>query len=74
MQVPEPAATDANAVDAWKKVFAAMPKAGDRAQKTLVTRKAASARERANPPPMIKKVNFCNAAAAAFPTAGIETQ
>ena len=72
--VPEPAATDANAVDAWKKVFAAMPKAGDRAQKTLVTRKAASARERANPPPMIKKVNFCNAAAAAFPTAGIETQ
>ena len=36
--------------------------------------RAASARERANPPPMIKKVNFCNAAAAAFPTMGIEPQ
>ena len=32
------------------------------------------ARERANPPPMVKKVNFCNAAAAAFPTMGIEPQ
>ena len=55
-------------------MMAALPKAGDRAGKALATRKAASARERANPPPMIKKVNFCNAAAAAFPTTGIETQ
>ena len=73
--VPEPAATaDPKAQDAWKKLFAALPKAGDRAQKTLATRRAASARERANPPPMIRKVNFCNAAAAAFPTMGIEPQ
>jgi hypothetical protein len=73
--VPEPAVTaDPKAQDAWKKLFAALPKAGDRAQKTLATRRAASARERANPPPMIKKVNFCNAAAAAFPTLGIEPQ
>jgi len=72
--VPEPAVTDAKAQDAWKKLFAALAKAGDRAQKTLATRRAASARERANPPPMIKKVNFCNAAAAAFPTMGIEPQ
>ena len=73
--VPEPAATaDAKAQDAWKKLVAALPKAGDRAQKVLATRKAASARERANPPPMIRKVNFCNAAAAAFPSAGIEPQ
>ena len=55
-------------------MMAALPHAGEHAQKTLATRKAASARERANPPPMIKKVNFCNAAAAAFPTSGIETQ
>ena len=72
--VPEPPATDAKAQDAWKKMMAALPRADERAQKTLATRKAASARERANPPPMIKKVNFCNAAAAAFPTSGIETQ
>jgi hypothetical protein len=73
--VPEPAATaDPKAQDAWKKLAAALPKAGDRVQKVLATRKAASARERANPPPMIRKVNFCNAAAAAFPAPGIEPQ
>jgi hypothetical protein len=72
--VPDPAATaDPKAQDAWKKVFAALPKAGERAQKVLATRRAVSARERANPPPMIRKVNFCNAAAAAFPTTGIES-
>jgi hypothetical protein len=72
--VPEPGSTaDPKAQDAWKKMMAALPKAGDRAGKALATRKAASARERANPPPMIKKVNFCSAAAAAFPTTGIET-
>jgi len=72
--VPEPAATDAKAQDAWKKMLAALPKGGERAQKALATRRAASARERTNPPPMIKKVNFCNAAAAAFPNSAIEQQ
>ena len=57
-------------------MMAALPQArATSAQKTLRARAArASARERANPPPMIKKVNFCNAAAAAFPTPGIEPQ
>jgi len=73
--VPEPAATaDPKTQDAWKKMIAALPRGGDKAQKALAVRKAASARERANPPPMIKKVNFCNAAAAAFPSSGIEPQ
>jgi hypothetical protein len=72
--VPEPATTDAKAQDAWKKMMAALPRAGEKAQRTLATRRAASARERANPPPMIKKVNFCNAAAAAFPNSAIEAQ
>jgi hypothetical protein len=73
--VPEPAAAaDAKTQEAWKKMQAALQKAGDRVQKVLATRRAASARERANPPPMIKKVNFCNAAAAAFPANGIEPQ
>ena len=72
----DPATTaDPKAQDGWKKMMAALPQhGGDRAQKALTTRRAASARERANPPPMIKKVNFCNAAAAAFPTSGIEAQ
>ena len=70
--VPEPPATDATAADAWKKAVAALPRAGDRAQKGLANQRAASARERANPPPMIRKMNLCNAAEAAFPTADIE--
>ena len=74
--MPEPAAkADPKAQEAWKKLTAALPKAGDaRAEGAGHARARASARERANPPPMIKKVNFCNAAAAAFPTAGIEPQ
>jgi len=72
--VPEPAAADAKAQDAWKKLFAALQKAGEKVQRTLATRRAASVHERANPPPMIKKVNFCNAAAAAYPSSAIEPQ
>jgi hypothetical protein len=29
----------------------------------LANRRASAARERSNPPPMVKKVDFCNAAA-----------
>ena len=31
-------------------------------QKLLTTRMATAQRQRANPPPMVKKVNFCGAA------------
>jgi hypothetical protein len=62
------------AVDAWKKVLAALAKAGDKPLRAFNSRRAAAARERANPPPMVRKVNFCNAAAAAYPTGGIEQQ
>src|SRR5262249_32844583 len=72
--VPEPAATDGKALDAWKKMMAALPRSGEKVQHALATRRAASARERTNPPPMVKKVNFCNAAAAAFPNSAIEQQ
>jgi hypothetical protein len=65
--IPEPPVTDAAATDAWKKTLAALPRAGERAQRTLANRRAASARERANPPPMVRKQNFCNAAEAAYP-------
>src|SRR5262249_35861134 len=72
--VPEPAASDAKAQDAWKKMMAALPKAAERVQRALPPRRAASARDGSNPPPMIRKVNFCNAAAAAFPNSAIEPQ
>jgi hypothetical protein len=73
--VPPPAAVDPAPVqDAWKKVIAALPKAGDKVSRVFANRRAAAARERANPPPMIRKVNFCNAADATYPTVGIEPQ
>ena len=70
--VPEPAATEAAALDAWKKAVAALPRAGERAQRSLASQRAGAARERANPPPMVRKMNFCNAAEAAFPTTDLE--
>jgi len=59
--VPEPAATDANATAAWKKMQGDVAKAPDHLQRMYNTRRAASTRERQNPPPIIRKVNFCNA-------------
>jgi hypothetical protein len=65
--VPEPTAsstadsTVARNVAAWKQMVAAMEKRGDRVEKAFVSRLARARRERANPPPMIKKQNFCNA-------------
>jgi hypothetical protein len=61
--VPEPAATDAAGGDAWKKALAGLTRPGSHLQHTFTTRRAASVRERTTPPPMIKKVDFCNAAA-----------
>ncbi len=70
--VPEPAAADAPAQAAWKKLAADLARAGEHLLHAFNTRRAASARERANPPPMIKKVNFCNAAAVARPAAATQ--
>jgi hypothetical protein len=39
----------------------ALEKRGERFQKAFTNRLARARRERANPPPMIKKQNFCNA-------------
>src|SRR5262249_21073936 len=61
--VPAPAATDAKDQAAWVALVGTLGNKGnDRYQRTFNTRRASAARERANPPPMIKKVNFCNAA------------
>ena len=59
--MPEPPATDATATAAWKKVMATLDHSPEHLSRVYNSRRAASARERANPPPMIRKVNFCGA-------------
>ena len=61
--VPAPEATDAKDFATWKTMLAALAKANEKIQRTFNTRRASAARERTSPPPMIKKVDFCNAAA-----------
>jgi hypothetical protein len=61
--VPEPAANDAKDLVAWKAMLAALAHADAKVQRTFNVRRASAARERVSPPPMIKKVDFCNAAA-----------
>jgi hypothetical protein len=57
--VQEPSVTDATATAAWKKLMTELDHSSQKSLRTYNTRRAASVRERANPPPMIKKVNFC---------------
>jgi hypothetical protein len=71
---PKVLAAQQQALDAWKKVLAALAKSGEKPMRAFNSRRAAAARERTNPPPMVRKVNFCNAAAATYPTGGIEQQ
>lgn len=68
-----PAPVPANVV-AWKAVMAAIDKADARLERVFDVRRATVKRERTNPPPMIKKVDFCAAGAtpAALPTVGGE--
>jgi hypothetical protein len=68
--VPEPAATDAAATATWKKLVADLEHSADHLGRTYNARRAASAHERANPPPMIRKVNFCGAPALPDTNAG----
>jgi hypothetical protein len=56
-------AADASFV-AWKSLMTAIDKAGDRLGRVFTTKRTTVRRERTNPPPMIKKVNFCGAAQA----------
>lgn len=65
---PDPTSTEPDAlratraVAAWRAMLAALDK-HDRAQKTFVQRRVTARRERQSPPPMIKKIDFCAAAA-----------
>ena len=49
---------------AWKELTAAIDKAGERTARLFNLRRTTVKRERANPPPMIKRVSFCTAAPA----------
>jgi hypothetical protein len=61
--VPEPGPdTPAAAQASWKALTAAIDKADDKLGRVFTTRRATARRERMNPPPMIKKVDFCTAA------------
>lgn len=61
--VPDgPSPTPTPAVAAWKALSAAIEKADDRLGRVYTARRTSARRERANPPPMIKKVDFCTAA------------
>jgi hypothetical protein len=71
--VPEPATTDANATTAWKKMQASLAKAPEHLQRMYNTRRAASTRERQNPPAIIRRVNFCNAPGVTSTTGGPPT-
>ena len=57
--VPEPPASDADATTAWKKLSDQLDHSKEHLSRTYSTRRAASARERSNPPPAMKKVSFC---------------
>jgi hypothetical protein len=68
--VPDP--TDPKPLAAWKDMLATLAKAGERYQRAFTTRRATAAHERENPPPMIKKLSFCNAAATQTDTSTLE--
>jgi hypothetical protein len=69
--LPEPAA-DAPSAVAWRQATAALAKT-ERLQRVFINRRFVATRERANPPPMIRKVNFCSAGAA-YPSTHMEPQ
>lgn len=59
---PDP--TEGKALATWKEMLAAIQKA-DRAARAFAARRVSARRMRADPPPMVKKVSFCNAGEAA---------
>jgi hypothetical protein len=65
--VPEPDATDAAGQASWKAMLAALAHAPDKVRRAFDVRRASAAHERTSPPPMIKKVDFCNAASPKTP-------
>jgi hypothetical protein len=64
---PDP--TDPAALTRWKTVLAKLQKLNpERYQKAFVGRRNIAERERRDPPPAMRKLTFCNAAASIYPT------
>ncbi|MCU1283270.1 MAG: hypothetical protein JWM53_6816 [bacterium] len=57
--VPDPTPAEADALAAWKKVMALVEKPGSRFGRIFHDRRATAVRERASPPPAMKKLSFC---------------
>jgi len=64
---PDPA--EGPSLAAWKAMLAAVQKAGDRYDRAFTKRRLAVKRERADPPPMVKRASFCGIAETADPAA-----
>jgi hypothetical protein len=64
---PDPAEGPSQA--AWKAMLAAVQKAGERYDRAFTKRRLAVKRERADPPPMVKRASFCGIAETADPAA-----
>lgn len=63
--VPEPVATaEADDARAWHDMTMAIDKRGDRFHKAFASSRTSAARDRANPPVMLRRQNFCTAEAA----------
>jgi len=56
---PEPAADDAPATAAWQAMTAVITKGGDKVARGFGDRRATAKNQRLNPPPALKKANFC---------------
>ncbi|HEV7558269.1 MAG TPA: hypothetical protein VGO00_22525, partial [Kofleriaceae bacterium] len=63
--VGEPTADDAPALAAWQSMMAMVDKAGDKTSKMFADRRTVAERQRKNPPPALRKANFCAAQPAA---------
>jgi hypothetical protein len=59
--MPEPTADDPKATAAWATMIAAVDKAGESFAKAFRDHKATAAKQRQNPPPKFKNLNFCGA-------------
>ncbi|HWE30434.1 MAG TPA: hypothetical protein VHB97_20650, partial [Polyangia bacterium] len=65
--VQEPGPTEKDALAAWKGVLSPLDKPGSRYGRIFRERKSTAQRERAAPPPAMKKVSFCGIAEAPAP-------
>lgn len=59
----DPPSESPKAQEAWQKALASLQKTGERNERAFARHRTAIRRERADPPPMIKKGSFCGAAA-----------